>query len=627
MNALQNVGREARTKGLIPIVLSYAFDWVLLGVGAGVGYVLGDITPNKRPFSVDDRAIGFPYTNGSTVPNWLLIVCSAVVPILIIVVLSLILNPGVSDPPKSVVWTRKIWELHAGWIGLALSLVSTWIVTNGLKGLIGKPRPDMLARCRPDLANLSSYFVGENPFSNSSALVRASICTNPDVDLVNDGFRAYPSGHASLSAAGLVYLTLFLFSKFGITIPLFYLAGSATSSRPATTNRVETSKASTNVPTQKRPVPSTQRGEFENEEAAAPPLYLLLIAVVPFFTAIFIGVSRWFDFRHSGFDIISGFIIGGAAAFFAFRYYHMPLSQYAGRALRPRSAGKAFWPGSHKVSSPTDCARCGGRSRDEEVAEDAIHNGQSTAFQGSQVVIAKDQQVLETEIFTEEHAFSRSGASRRNPKGGIIRRLEAPNHVCLRVRNNPAKQLKALRKLESLKMMGTGGYKKEARRFAKWSRKSSASSPSNGPESQPFPVEQDSRFNSCDESFKIIAHASLTKTVGGGATSVTSAGQGTSFGKQWHRMYWTPTLYCLCTSTITFEPSTFYHTLESTTTITEVSTTSYETTSTTVLTITTTSSSIYDTTEYSTTIFPSTSTTTSTSISTPATSYSTSTCR
>lgn len=132
---------------------------------------------------------------------------------------------------------------------------------------------------------------------------------------------------------------------------------------------------------------------------------------------------------------------------------------------------------------------------------------------------------------------------------------------------------------------------------------------------------------SCDKSFYIIAHASVTKTNPDGTTSgATGADKGTQFENAWHRMYWSPTLYCLCTSTYTWEPSTFFYTLESTTTITSVSTTSYIT-GTSVFIVTTTSTSIYDTTEYSTTISPSTSTTTSPSVPTPPTSYSTSTCR
>ena len=106
-----------------------------------------------------------------------------------------------------MIWKHKLWELHAGWLGLALSLVSTWIITNGAKNLFGKPRPDMLARCRPDLANLEDYAVGERAYTRSDEilLVSAAICTNPDEGTVDDGFRAYPSGHASMSAAGMCF--------------------------------------------------------------------------------------------------------------------------------------------------------------------------------------------------------------------------------------------------------------------------------------------------------------------------------------------------------------------------------------------------------------------------------------
>lgn len=36
----------------IRLISSYIFDWIVLIVVAGVGYVLGVITPNKRPFSL-----------------------------------------------------------------------------------------------------------------------------------------------------------------------------------------------------------------------------------------------------------------------------------------------------------------------------------------------------------------------------------------------------------------------------------------------------------------------------------------------------------------------------------------------------------------------------------------------
>lgn len=41
------------------VTVSYVLDWVVLAIFAAVGYVLGKITPNKRPFSLDDRNIAY----------------------------------------------------------------------------------------------------------------------------------------------------------------------------------------------------------------------------------------------------------------------------------------------------------------------------------------------------------------------------------------------------------------------------------------------------------------------------------------------------------------------------------------------------------------------------------------
>lgn len=89
-------------------------------------------------------------------------------------------------------------------------------------------------------------------------------------------------------------------------------------------------------------------------QAAAPPLYLLIFAVAPFFTAVFIASSRWFDFRHHGFDILFGFLIGTICAFFAFRWYHLPVSQGAGWAWGPRCKDKAWWAGVGSFSYAMD---------------------------------------------------------------------------------------------------------------------------------------------------------------------------------------------------------------------------------------------------------------------------------
>ncbi|KAK0616866.1 PAP2 superfamily-domain-containing protein [Immersiella caudata] len=343
--------RQASKRVSPLLILSYALDWILLAVGAAVGYVLGELKPNKRPFALDDRSIRYPYSDGSTVPGYALVICGALAPILVILLLSLTLTPAGlphHGSQKSRVWKHKLWELHVSWMGLALSLISTWIITNGLKNMLGKPRPDLLSRCRPDLSRVEEFIVGETGLSTDGMLVSAGICTNADVGLLDDGFRAYPSGHASLSAGGLIYLTLFLLSRFGIVTPFLIFGHSGDHQTPSQTSQTTQPAAPLDrnhdlpAPQPSTDIPPTPSLSGSHSSPSAQPLYLLLIALVPFFTAIFIGGSRWFDYRHHGIDILSGLLIGAATAIFSFFYFHAPISSGRGRAWAPRK-GKGFW--------------------------------------------------------------------------------------------------------------------------------------------------------------------------------------------------------------------------------------------------------------------------------------------
>jgi hypothetical protein len=61
MDNLDLAGGSVRRKGRLSwvVALSYVFDWAILAAFAAIGYVLGDITPNMRPFSLDDRNIAY----------------------------------------------------------------------------------------------------------------------------------------------------------------------------------------------------------------------------------------------------------------------------------------------------------------------------------------------------------------------------------------------------------------------------------------------------------------------------------------------------------------------------------------------------------------------------------------
>lgn len=83
-------------------------------------------------------------------------------------------------------------------MGLALGFAITVLFTNGLKTLMGKPRPDLLSRCNPNLSEASSYVLGGfNNEVSDGALVSWTICQQTDRGVLADGFQSFPSGHAS----------------------------------------------------------------------------------------------------------------------------------------------------------------------------------------------------------------------------------------------------------------------------------------------------------------------------------------------------------------------------------------------------------------------------------------------
>jgi membrane-associated phospholipid phosphatase len=301
-------------------------------------------------------------------------VVALIAPAIIIFLVVVIFVPGPTVPkstPRSLIWKRKLWEWFAGWTGLALSLATAWIITNGMKNLFGHWRPDLLSRCQPDIANIANYAVGGyTNTTEGSYLVSWEICQTTDQENLDDGFRGFPSGHASFSAAGLIYLSLFLASKLAITIPFlaprpftanepsYFSAFPSRMSSSRTTGRNLDSSAGGDpyhknesiemTSTSHNPLLSTSgpgSSVSARTQSAAPPLYLLITIAVPLLTSIYITSTRYSDFRHHGFDLLFGFLLGTVIAIYSFRLYHLPISQGAGWAWAPRSRDRAFWAG------------------------------------------------------------------------------------------------------------------------------------------------------------------------------------------------------------------------------------------------------------------------------------------
>lgn len=309
-------------------------------------------------------ALSFTFTENEYVPNVLAGILYSTISVGLILIICLVFVPGSTVPkgtPRPMIWRRKLWELHVGLLGLGLSVAATWFITNGMKNMFGKPRPDLLARCQPDVENMDRYIIGGNYIreGRAFALVSADICTNTDAHMLDDGFRSFPSAHSSLSSATFVYLSLFVASKFAVVIPFVPPASNPLeqqASSSAFPSRLPRSRESTYISDYgSHDHSKSGSGPFHGHtqqaamaarrQAAAPPIYLLIFALCPFFLSIFISSSRWFDFRHHGFDILFGYFIGLIVSIFSFRFYHLPISSGAGWAWAPRSADRAFWAG------------------------------------------------------------------------------------------------------------------------------------------------------------------------------------------------------------------------------------------------------------------------------------------
>lgn len=93
--------------------------------------------------------------------------------------------------------------LNTSWLGLGVALAAAMLVTDGLKNLVGKPRPDLISRCAPDLGRLTNDNVRVG--ISYKYLYNVEICTSWDgvteagigKSKLLDGFRSWVSGHAS----------------------------------------------------------------------------------------------------------------------------------------------------------------------------------------------------------------------------------------------------------------------------------------------------------------------------------------------------------------------------------------------------------------------------------------------
>ncbi|KAJ2780676.1 hypothetical protein H4R18_003317 [Coemansia javaensis] len=258
--------RPRRTR----LVLSYVPDYVVLVAMAVLWGVISLVHPFEREFSLTDKTIQYPHKPDS-VPFYAAVLLSFVLPAVVVVAWTFFIR-------------RSFHDMNSGFLGLCIALVLNMMITNTIKNLAGRLRPDFIARCDLDPAQAHEPAVG---------LLTVAVCRQTDLKLLRDGMRSFPSGHTSFSFAGLGYLSL-------------WLAGHAHI--------------------------GDRRGHA----------YKSFMVMVPLLAAALIAVSRTKDYRHHWQDVLAGTILGLSMAAFGYRlYYPWPLttSEDPSRPYRSRISG------------------------------------------------------------------------------------------------------------------------------------------------------------------------------------------------------------------------------------------------------------------------------------------------
>ncbi|KXZ50715.1 hypothetical protein GPECTOR_15g399 [Gonium pectorale] len=197
----------------------------------------------------------------NTVPSWSVPVYSLLGPLVLFVSYHLV-RP----------WRLPRWEAMRLVVGLCLAYFLTGAITNCLKLPVGRPRPNFVRVCWPN---------GTMVFEQEDQWGGYPVC-DPSV---GDGDleeirKSWPSGHSSLSAAGLGYASWFALGQF----------------------------------------------RSFSHSASEGRQWGFLLALLPSFGAVAVAVTRVLDYWHFPSDALTGLAIGFLTSFWVYRLLYPPLT-------------------------------------------------------------------------------------------------------------------------------------------------------------------------------------------------------------------------------------------------------------------------------------------------------------
>ncbi|KAH6618278.1 phosphatidic acid phosphatase type 2/haloperoxidase [Chaetomium sp. MPI-SDFR-AT-0129] len=265
------------------IVASIARFWQRTYASDYIGFVLllvaylliqFFVEPFHRMFAVSDLRIAFPHAEVERVPLLHDFIYALFIPLGLTTLTNLI-----TRAPRH--------KHHVTILGLAIALILASLLTDIIKNAVGRPRPDLLARCLP------------KPDTPRDILVTIDVCTETRHHRLHDGWRSFPSGHSSFAFAGLGYLSLFLAGQLRV---FAHTSGSAVSGAHA-------------------------------EKIIRGDLVRALVCGAPLLGATMVAISRCQDYRHDVWDVTVGGLLGWTVGYWSYRRYWPRLG--SGRCEEP----------------------------------------------------------------------------------------------------------------------------------------------------------------------------------------------------------------------------------------------------------------------------------------------------
>eukprot|EP01116_Phalansterium_solitarium_P013496 TRINITY_DN30875_c0_g1_i1.p1 TRINITY_DN30875_c0_g1~~TRINITY_DN30875_c0_g1_i1.p1 ORF type:complete len:342 (+),score=81.28 TRINITY_DN30875_c0_g1_i1:915-1940(+) len=268
----------------VDVVVTLAF--------AGAGFALSRVNPVPRFFTERDQSLAYPYIPDAhaSVPTWLLVVVAVIIPLLIIVGTQLFLI--VARPPTDHDLHRKLsTDIPLAILALGHTLAVTFFVTSALKCFVGRLRPNFYGMC--NYKGYDDAMKGGDLASYLNRTVAGTVgsfdhCWQSSQQLIYESRFSFPSGHSSISMAGLTFLGFFLVWVIAIFKPSRHNQLSGT------------------------------------------------VFIVPVLAAAIVAATRVKDYWHQTDDVILGSLIGLGVAFWSFRlYYPSGCAVVLNKMLRP----------------------------------------------------------------------------------------------------------------------------------------------------------------------------------------------------------------------------------------------------------------------------------------------------